>query len=131
MVKKEKDWTKYFIAFAIVAALVFVVLPIVIGFLLVAINPNAQISKARDTKRTTDLARLKTVIFAYYQEKKKFPPDLHTLVPDYLTVLPQDPKTSQIYEYTSQGEGYNQRFEVCAVLEKDNSRYCETNLVVD
>lgn len=72
-------------------------------FLLVYLNPGAQLGKARDARRKSDLSKLKNVFEDYYNDKKCYPSSLDNLVPDYLGQLPTDPLTRQNYAYYPTG----------------------------
>lgn len=81
---------------------------------------------ANDTKRKSDLAKIKAALLKYYNEKQTYPvaegqiktidPSnilTTTLVPNYLSVMPADPVASKYYGYESDGKS----FELNAVLE--------------
>ena len=71
--------------------------------LLVYLNPMAQMGKARDARRKSDLSKLKNVLEDYYNDKKCYPSSLNQLVPDYIGQLPTDPLPSQSYAYYPDG----------------------------
>lgn len=72
--------------------------------LLVYLNPGAQLGKARDARRKSDLSKLKNVLEDYYNDKKCYPSGLEKLVVDeYIDNLPVDPSTKQSYAYSKEG----------------------------
>jgi len=79
-----------FIAFLVLALLLF-------------LNPAAQIGKARDAKRKSDLSKFKNILEDYYNDRKCYPENLSVLVPDYLEKVPLDPATKQPYVYHREG----------------------------
>jgi len=83
---------------------------VVLGFLaflalalLLLLNPAAQIGKARDAKRKSDLSKFKNILEDYYNDRKCYPENPSVLVPDYLEKLPLDPVTKQPYVYHRDG----------------------------
>jgi len=71
--------------------------------LLVYLNPGAQLGKARDARRKSDLSKLKNVLEDYYNDKKCYPSGLEKLVVDeYIDNLPVDP-SKQSYAYFPDG----------------------------
>lgn len=70
--------------------------------------------QARDEKRKTDLADIKTALAEFKAAKKRYPADLKELAPKYLDPVPTDPlspKYSYRYKRTDAG------FRLTAVLE--------------
>ena len=68
--------------------------------LLVYLNPGAQLGKARDARRKSDLSKLKNVLEDYYNDKKCYPSGLGDLVSDYIGQVPTDPLTKDDYAYS-------------------------------
>lgn len=99
------------------------VIGILAAGLIVIINPAAQIQKANDTRRKTDLAEIQKALEVYYQENRSYPPnpstgDYRIKGLDGITVnwgdqwlpfmgnLPKDSNTSKKYVYYSSGQTY-------------------------
>lgn len=89
--------------------------------LLVYLNPGAQLGKARDARRKSDLSKLKNVLEDYYNDKKCYPSGLGELVSDdYIGNLPIDPSTKQSYSSAYSKEGCDKyRIYVTLEYEKD------------
>lgn len=86
---------------------------------------------SRDSRRKTDLEQIRQALETYRSENSQYPPDdsLSTyLVPDYITVLPEDPKSSTpgyAYTYTQTS---TTTYNLCAELESpDVTQYCVEN----
>ncbi len=69
--------------------------------LLVFLNPGAQMGKARDARRKSDLSKLKNVLEDYYNDSKCYPSGLGDLTPDYIGQVPTNPSTKADYAYSS------------------------------
>jgi prepilin-type N-terminal cleavage/methylation domain-containing protein len=104
---------------------------------IVALNPYAQLQKANDARRKSDLAQIQRVLESYYQDNNKYP--IATAAPyqipgvswgsswqPYINVLPKDPISSKHYVYYSTGESYY----IYASLDRGNSdpKTCSGNL---
>lgn len=84
--------------------IVVMVIAILLVVLLSAFKPWAQQAKARDSRRKTDLHRLKNSLEDYYNDKNCYPTTdegLDNLVPDYLGELPTAPSADEGYLYVS------------------------------
>lgn len=81
---------------------------VIVGLLALVIVPNlfSGPARARDSQRKADLRTIKTALESYYNDNNSYPPNLQTLTQSttpYLKSLPTDPKTKQIYAYTTTG----------------------------
>lgn len=103
--------------------IVITVIGILITGFVVIINPVAQIQKAQDSKRKTDLAQIQKALEVYYQTNRTYPPnpaegDYRMQGLDGITVnwgdqwlpfignLPKDSNISKKYVYYSTGQTY-------------------------
>lgn len=103
--------------------IVIAVIGILITGFIVIINPVAQIQKAQDSRRKTDLAQIQKALEVYYQTNRAYPAnpaegDYRIQGLDGITVswgdqwlpfmgnLPKDPNVSKKYVYYSTGQTY-------------------------
>jgi len=83
---------------------IMIAVAIVIILLIIAIWAyRVQLLKGRDVRRKADLDNLKTVIEDFYNDNECYPGDLRELTPDYVSPLPVDPVTNELYSYTHDG----------------------------
>lgn len=83
--------------------IVIAILAILVLFALVALNPQAQMSKAKDAQRKSDLSKLKNVLEDYYNDYGQYPDSLtcgEEMKP-YLDKIPCDPETETSYLYSA------------------------------
>ncbi len=75
-------------------------------------------TKSRDTRRIQDLQKIAAALEIFRQADigKSYPTTTAPLVPNYLQVLPTDPKTKTNYSYTRGPNSY--RYTLTATLEK-------------
>lgn len=87
--------------------------------IMVLLNPVAQIQKARDAQRKSDLAGLQKTLEAYYSDNGYYPAssagykisppsgdvDWGTIWTAYETAIPSDPSSSRYYVYYSNSTG--------------------------
>lgn len=116
---------------------VFGILLILFTFLLVAINPVAQIQKSNDTKRIADLSQIQRALETYYQDHAAYPASSNdyqistndvndpkkewgTAWQPYMDVLPKDAKSPRTYVYYSSG---GQSYYLYASLEESSSNH--------
>jgi hypothetical protein len=93
------------------AGIVVIVAAIVIGFITVG-SPTKQRSMRFDMERINDLQNLQWQILSYWQQKEGLPTSLDVLKdPLSGTIVPNDPKTDEPYEYRVKGP---LTFELCA-----------------
>lgn len=59
--------------------------------------------KARDAKKVDDVNGIVKAVGMYAASEEKYPPDIPTLVPNYLTAIPKDPQGND-YDYKSDEE---------------------------
>jgi len=66
----------------------------IIGILssIVMVSLGSSKTKSRDAKRVSDIKTLQLALATYYSDNLYYPPLLNELVPNYLPVLPRDPK---------------------------------------
>ena len=94
------------------------------GAFFALIDPVAQLQKASDARRKSDLSQIKNGLELYYQDSGKYPPntadykitslapgggavDWGTQWPPYMTTLPKDPSSpAKTYIYYSTGQAY-------------------------
>ena len=113
-------------AFTLIELLVVIgILAVLMGIVLVAINPNRQFKQANDAKRNNDVRQILNAVGNYIADNKGTIPtaitttaqnvktggaDLCTLlVPTYISALPQDPDNNNgaaITSCTSYDSGY-------------------------
>ncbi len=82
-------------------------------------------ARATDAARKADLSKIRTAIILYYDEHDDYPSTLTELAPDYLTMVPTDPKTETEYLYTTTIHG----FTLCTTLSEPDpvsgdTQYC-------
>jgi len=88
---------------------------IVAGGLYVMFDPLGMQSSSRDTKRQADIIQMQNALSAYYQAKQQYPQSLSQLVPEFLSTLPQDPKSGTVYSYRAVESDSN--YELCVTYE--------------
>lgn len=81
---------------------------VIIGLLALVIVPNllSGPARARDSQRKADMRTIKTALESYYNDNNAYPANLQILTEGttpYLKTLPTDPKTKQVYAYTTTG----------------------------
>jgi type II secretory pathway pseudopilin PulG len=83
--------------------------------IIMALNPLAQLQKAQDAKRKSDLSQIQKSLETYYQDNGRYPvstsnkitrldgstADWGTQWQSYMSVLPKDPNSSKNYVYLS------------------------------
>jgi prepilin-type N-terminal cleavage/methylation domain-containing protein len=95
--KKGMSITELLIVITIIAVLMVV--------FIAAFKPWTQQAKARDSRRKSDLQKLKNPLEDYYNDNNCYPPDLQTLADeDYIGEEPKDPDTGELYEYYRQDD---------------------------
>lgn len=80
-----------------------------------AVNYQKSVKLSRDSKRKADLEQIRQALETYRAENGVYPDtaSISSLVPDYLTEYPQDPKGGA-YSYT---KGTGATYRICAQLE--------------
>ncbi len=106
--------------FTIVELLVVIV---VIAILVALTLPNlfGLQKRARDDTRKNDLKNIQAQLETYFNDNTHYPSQLSTLVPDYLSSVPADPK-SGAYTYTPAPSGCTNNcssYALAATLEND------------
>jgi general secretion pathway protein G len=97
--------------FTLVELLVVIAILAVLGTgFLVMVNPVAQVQKAQDAHRKSDLAQVQRGLELYYHDFGQYPPS-GTLVwgaswQPYIALLPKDPNSAKQYVYISSGQAY-------------------------
>jgi len=80
--------------------IVVAVLAVLMVVFLAAFKPWTQQAKARDSRRKSDLQKLKSPLEDYYNDNNCYPPLLQTLADeDYIGEEPKDPDTGDLYSY--------------------------------
>jgi type II secretory pathway pseudopilin PulG len=82
--------------------------------LILALNPAAQIKKANDAKRKSDLSQIQKAVETYYNDFGHYPTSTASKAlgllgwgyswDPYMSILPADPSASKQYAYCSLGE---------------------------
>lgn len=91
------------------------VLGVLLGAIVLIINPTASIDKARDAQRKSDLNAVQKVLELYHYDNGRYPPSSATYtingVPwggdfsPYMRRLPRDPNTARRYVYSVSADG--------------------------
>lgn len=86
-------------AFTLIEIMVAVaILAILTGIVLVSLQSTQQ--RARDNKRVGDINQLQLLLNQYYDQNKRYPLTLQSLVTDgYVSVLPVPPRAGETYFY--------------------------------
>jgi len=102
--------------------LVIAIIAILVGIVIIAINPGRQLAQARNAQRASDLRALNSAVQQYYIDNRDWPNalltsslqdicleedvtaqndciSLNALVPDYLSALPRDPFSTNTTGY--------------------------------
>ena len=100
--------------------------------LIIAVNPVAQIQKALDAKRKSDLSQIQKALETYYQDIGEYPPstsdnkirglDNNAVAwgsswQPYMSILPKDPSSSKNYVYFNSSTG-GQTYYIYASLDR-------------
>ena len=117
-------YTKLSSGFTLIEILIAVALIGIMAVgIIIALDPLAQIQKAQDAKRKSDLSQIQKALETYYQDYGRYPqssPDNITLphrivnrflvvewgstdFQPYMSILPKDPSSSKKYVYNSTG----------------------------
>ena len=110
------------------------ILGILATVLLVAINPSAQLQKANDAHRKSDLETIQRALELYYQDKGSYPPSLNNQIAPgnvainwgsswqpYISILPKDPSSGDTYVYYSPASAGGQAYYLYANLQRGMS----------
>lgn len=101
---------------------------------LTALNPIAQIQKANDAKRKSDISQVQRALELYYQDNNAYPASTSDFKisingsavawgsswEPYINVLPQDPVSTNVYIYYSPVNSNGQTYYLYANLERGN-----------
>jgi len=96
---------------------------ILTGVLLAILNPRGIQAKARDSQRVSDLSKVKVALENYFADNRSYPSSawarvssVSSLSPNYINVLPPDPKeTGTLCDSSNVWRGY--------VYKSDGNRY--------
>jgi len=69
------------------------------GGLYYVFDPLGTQATARDSQRQDDVIKLQNALSVYYQKNHMYPSSLSTLIPDYLSSIPLDPRSGNAYSY--------------------------------
>jgi len=106
------------VALIVVGILGTLLIPVILGIIvLVAIDPAAQMSKARDAVRVSHQSSIKQKLDRYFLDEGEYPTGLDQLVPGYFPELPKDPSSDLEYEYVQLESGASYEFCVDYELE--------------
>lgn len=75
--------------------------------------------KSRDSRRISDIEKMRLALEMARQIGKTYPADSADLAPNYIQAIPLDPKTGETYTYTQLNSGY--RYTIDAILEDPSS----------
>ena len=115
----------------------------IIGILasIVMVSLSSAQSKGRDTKRVADIRTIQLSLEEYYNDNGYYPTSLSALTPNYIAVIPTDPKnngTSYLYSaYNAPGNpictttNKPVKYHLAAVMESTNSTNSALNQDVD
>lgn len=97
------------------------VVTVLASFLVAAIDPIAQLKKARDSQRKRDLEKMQTALEDYYNDQSHYPPTFisgASFAP-YLEEIPSDPKNEipYIYYYAVDGSARPSWYKIYVKLE--------------
>lgn len=113
-------------AFTLIELLVVIA---IIGILITvgSVSYLRAIRLSRDAKRKTDLEQIRQALETYRAENRVYPANLTLLDPDFITSIPEDPKTPDFtYTFTPSGNPIT-TYQLCASLESTTpSAYCVT-----
>jgi prepilin-type N-terminal cleavage/methylation domain-containing protein len=90
-VKKQKGFT--LIELLVVIAIIGILATIVM------VSLNTARSKARDSRRVSDVRQLQLALQMYYDANGSYPAALSSLTPTYISVTPVDPDGTSAYQY--------------------------------
>ena len=115
-------------------ASVVIILLLVVSFVVLTLavaNITTGTPESRDAERKEELVEIKLAAALYKDVQGEFPPEVETLVPEFLSEVPTDPTSGEPYQYTVFGDGVD--YEVCAILEGDSEEeegivHCEFGL---
>lgn len=84
---------------------------------------------SRDSRRKTDLEQIRQALETYRSENASYPANMSSLEPDYITIVPNDPKEGTpgyTYAYTQLS---STTYKLCAELENftTDASYCVEN----
>lgn len=109
----------------LVTILILVILvifsPIIIVVILYSLDPKSRLESSGDLLRASQVNLMSSAIKLYYQDNNIYPKDLNTLVPIYVTKLPEDINDSSLYTYKSIN---GKDFELCAKIKVTKSFAC-------
>ena len=102
--------------------IVIALIGVLASALVLAINPNTQLERARDSQRKSDLRNIQTALELYYEDNKSYPTTISFGQPvlPYMAKAPQDPR-SPTYTYRYEQELSGQGYQLYAVLERCKS----------
>lgn len=88
------------------------------------LGPEQITTLKRDQTRSENLISIQQSLTNYYQKFQTYPRTLDPLQPNFINLVPFDPKTKLPYEYIQLNDGQN--YQICQNYEK-KSRACYTN----
>jgi prepilin-type N-terminal cleavage/methylation domain-containing protein len=114
--------------FTLIELLVVIAIIGILASIIIA-NLTASKAKGRDAKRIADIRTIQLSLEQYYNDNSVYPPNLTTLSPNYLSVIPKDPITNLNYIYSTYNASGSAncasgitRYHLAAVLEScDNT----------
>ncbi|MDP3988395.1 MAG: type II secretion system protein GspG [Candidatus Levybacteria bacterium] len=101
------------------------ILAVLSAFVIAIVNPAAQLQKARDGQRKSDLSQIQKSLEGYYQDHGRYPSnvsyqilrlDLSAVTRDnpswipYMNSVPQDPVSTKTYLYVVSSDGQSYYF---------------------
>lgn len=117
---------------------------ILVGVLFSVINPVGIQKKGRDSQRLSDLAKIKVALEVYFSDNRRYPVrtswvqvnSLNELVPNYIRVIPTDPKSAGVpcnndgwYDYFYKSDANGSQYVLAAKLEVEPSTTCPISAI--
>jgi prepilin-type N-terminal cleavage/methylation domain-containing protein len=104
----------------------------IIGILasVVLVSLNSARSKARDSRRVSDMNQIRLALEAFYDDNQDYPDALTDLDPNYIPQIPSDPQTGTPYgatNYDNCGTG-DQDYTLQVTLENNNRQVLDSDV---
>ena len=100
MVKKDYGFT------LVELIVVIAVISVLVGLILVGVDPIRVIEDTRDARNRTEMNQVKTALQLFFNDNNSYPGALAALVPDYAKALPSV-TTDASFSYSSSGSDYD------------------------
>lgn len=114
----KKSLTKGFTLIELLVVIAIIAILISVG----VVSYTRSLKLSRDARRKTDLEQIRQALETYRSELGTYPANSSSLTPDYITLVPEDPKApSSTYIYTLNS---SYTYNLCATLEAPVLNYC-------